>query len=232
MTVSKGHAMLKKALLKLVGPADNEDGIALVTSLMLTLITLTIIVSLLYMVTGSIDRSAANKRYKTALEASYGGANIAMKDVIPLIFQNYSIPVTAFQNAVNGSYATSGLVVLPSSTQQWQQWQHCLDIKLKNATAKWGTCSSTMNPTSSPDFQLALPAQGTNKASFSVYSKIVDTIPGNTDVSGVQLIGSGVTEAQSVVNPQHLPYVYRIETVAVRSTNAAEKSSVSVLYAY
>ena len=221
--------MMKKALLKLVGAAHNEDGIALVTALMLTLITLTIIISLLYMVTGNVQRSGANKRYKSALEASYGGASIMMKDVVPLVFQYYSSPPATFQSIVKGAYGgTGGPVVWPSSMQQWQT---CLQHKLKTATSTWpSACSSTMNPASGPDFQLSLP--GTNNTPFTVYSKIVDTVPGNTDMSGVQLLGTGVTEQQNVINPQHLPYVYRIETVAVRSTNAAEKSSVSVLYAY
>lgn len=231
MTVSKGHAMLKKALLKLVGAAHNEDGIALVTSLMLTLITLAIIVSLLYMVTSGIQRSGANKRYKSALEASYGGANIVMKDLIPLIFQNYSAPSTTFTNAIEGAYntGTPTTMVWPSPSSM-PQWQKCLQTKLTQPTSNWGTCSYTLNPASSPDFQLTLP--GTSGTTFNVFSKIVDTVPGNTDTSGLQLIGSGVTEAQSVINPQHIPYVYRIETVAVRNTNAAEKSNLSVLYAY
>lgn len=233
MTVSKGHMMLKRALLKLAGAARNEDGIALVTSLMMTLISLTIVVSLLYMVTGNIERSGANKRYKSALEASYGGANLVMKDIIPLVLQNYSTPSAVFTSAMQGAYGGAGNsspVTLPNSSQ-WQQWQTCLQYKLKKGTSNWPSkCSSTMNPANSPDIQLSMP--GTNGTTFTVYSKIVDTVPGNTDLSGVQLIGSGVTEGQSTINPEHLPYVYRIETVAVRSTNAAEKSDLSVLYAY
>lgn len=238
MTVSKGRTMLKKALLKLVGAAHNEDGIALVTSLMLTLITLTIIMSLLYMVTIGIQNSGANKRYKSALEASYGGANIMMKDFIPLVMQNSGVAsnifTTAIQNAYKNTNVNSGaVVVLPANITQWQT---CLQIKLSTATAGWGSCASTMNPTVSPDFQLNLPGtvqlNGTTATPFTVYSKIVDTVTGNTDVSGVNLQGSGVTESSSFIAPQHFPYIYRIEIQAERQQNPLEKSELSVLYGY
>jgi hypothetical protein len=236
MTVSKGHAMLKKALLKLVGATHNEDGIALVTSLMLTLITLTIIVSLLYMVTGGLQRSGANKRYKTALEASYGGANIVMKDFIPLILQNLTLPAATFTTSMQTAYQNQNVnagavLVFPSSMSQWQT---CLNKKLTTSTQNWGAAcssnSSTLNPTSSPDFQLNLP--GTGGTTFTVYSKIVDTVTGNTDISGVNLQGGGVTESSSYIAPQHNPYIYRIEVQAERQQNPLEKSELSVLYGY
>jgi len=225
--------MLKKALLKLAGAARNEDGIALVTSLMLTMITLIMILSLLYLVTGGIQRSGANKRYKSALEASYGGANIAMKDLVPLVMQNYSAAnfITTLQSAYNSA---GGATVVWSTNMS--QWQKCIQTKLKNPTSQWGSrgyCSSvnsSQNPTISPDFQLTLP--GTNGTPFTVYSKIVDTVTGNTDVSGVSLLGSGVTESSSYIAPQHYPYIYRIEVLAQRKQNPLEKSELSVLYGY
>jgi hypothetical protein len=231
MTDSKGRTMLKKTLLKLVGAARNEDGIALVTSLMLTMITLIMILSLLYMVTSGLQRSGANKRYKSALEASYGGASIAMKDLIPLVMQNYSAPnfAATLQSAYNGTGGAT--VVWPSSMTQWQK---CIQSKLKNPTSGWGSvCSSSnssLNPKISPDFQLTLP--GTSNTQFTVYSKIVDTVTGNTDVSGVNLQGSGVTESSSYIVPQHYPYIYRIEIEAERQQNPSEKSELSVLYGY
>jgi hypothetical protein len=236
--------MLKKALLKLVGAARNENGIALVTSLMLTMVTLIMILSLLYMVKGGIQRSGANKRYKSALEASYGGANITMKDLIPLVMQNYSATSATFNGAIQGAYQNNnnnggnynvGAEVIFSSNMS--QWQTCLQFKLKNPTSTWSTspmhcpsASSTMNPTISPDFQLTLP--GTNSTPFTVYSKIVDTVTGNTDTSGVNLQGSGVTESSSYIAPQHYPYIYRIEIQAERQQNPLEKSELSVLYGY
>jgi hypothetical protein len=115
----------------------------------------------------------------------------------------------------------------------------CLQAKLTMNTSKWGTyCPdsnrSTINPTFAPDLKLVLAADSTTtgNSTFTVYSKIVDTVAGNTDTSGIQLEGSGVAEASSTITPQHFPFIYRLEVQGQRSTNDAEKSGISVLYAY
>lgn len=194
---------------------DNEEGIALVTSLMLTLISLAIIMSLMYLMTSSIQRTGASKRYKTALEASYGGAELVVKDLIPQILQNYS--------SVAGKYSLVNLQMNTPST--------CMNSKLRLSTSQWPAgCDTNLNPRSNPDLQISL--QGTNNQPFTVYSKIVDTVGGNTDVSGLQLEGAGVAESVPVITPQHYPIIYRLEVQAERSINASEHSNISVLYAY
>jgi hypothetical protein len=188
---------------------------------MLTLISLAIIMSLMYLMTLGIQRTGATKRYKTALEASYGGTELVVKDMIPYIMRNYSSPVLI--NSVQSDYAGVSATVM--TTQQ------CLQAKLTNSTDKWpAACSAALSPKLLPDLQLALP--GTNNQPFTIYSKIVDTVAGNTDISGIQLEGGGVAESSPVITPQHFPYVYRIEVQAERATNAVEKSNISVLYAY
>jgi hypothetical protein len=54
----------------------NENGIALVMVLILSAIVLAIIAGLIYMITSTTQISGMQKRYKTALEASIGGAEI------------------------------------------------------------------------------------------------------------------------------------------------------------
>src|ERR1039458_4183808 len=79
----------------------NEQGIALVTSLMITLISLTMILALLYMATTGIQVSSMNKRYKTVLDAAYGGADVVAKDIIPYtINQIYNTTITASPTAL------------------------------------------------------------------------------------------------------------------------------------
>lgn len=199
----------------------SEAGIALVTALMLTLISLGIIMSLMYLITSGIQRTGASKRYKNALEASYGGAELITKDLLPLILQNISDPQLI--NILNAApYTGTNLVV--GATQQ------CLQAKLKGPTTSWpSACDASLNPKSQPDFTLTLP--GANNQ-FTVYSKVVDTVGGNTDISGLQLGGAGVAEGQTVLSPQHFPYVYRLEIRAEKASNAVEKSNISVLYAY
>src|SRR4030042_6763671 len=54
----------------------NEKGITLVIVLILSLVALSIISSLIFMITTGTQLSGLQKRYKTALEAGMGGADI------------------------------------------------------------------------------------------------------------------------------------------------------------
>lgn len=64
----------------------NEKGVALVTSIMFTALALVICASLLYIITTGIQATGALKRYKTALEATYGGTEIMLKDIVNASF--------------------------------------------------------------------------------------------------------------------------------------------------
>lgn len=200
----------------------NQEGVALVTALMLTLIMLAIVVSLMYVMTLGIQRSGATKRYKTALQASYGGSQVVVKDMIPYIMRNYSSATLA--TGLNSEYSNVSATLVTS--------QNCIRTKLTKPTSEWpAACTDTnLSPKSKPDIQLTL--AGTNNVPFTVYSRVVDTVKGNSDTSGFQLEGAGVAEGSSIITPQHLPYLYRVEVQAERQTNAVEKSNVSVLYAF
>jgi hypothetical protein len=199
----------------------NQKGVALVTSLMLTLISLTIIMALFYLLELGVKSSGAEKRYRTALEASYGGAEVVLKDVVPLVFQGYSSA-----NIHNEFNAAGFDMQFPSGTK-------CLQEKLNLPTSQWSSsCSSTINAKTLPDISFTLQATGASSAPFTVFTKIVDTMKGNSDTSGLQLEGAGVAEASSVITPQHFPFVYRVEVQAERSVKATEQANLSVLYAY
>ena len=198
----------------------KQDGIAMVTAMMLTLISLMIIMSVMYMITSSIERSGASKRYKTALEASYGGTDILMKDIVPQILKN--IGSATFKADMENTYALISLNILSSA---------CLQEKLTRKTGDWNSsCNQILNPKSSADMSFRL--QATGGQPYAIYTKVVDTIFGNSDMSGLQLEGAGVAETQSILTPQHVPYVYRVEIQAERETNATEQANMSVLYAY
>ncbi len=199
----------------------NKDGIALVTSLMLTLISMTIIMALLYMVTQGIKSSGQLKKYRTAVEASYGGTDMMVKDIMPIIMQNYSS--TSFKSTVEGAFPGVSFKVLSDP--------NCLQKKLTNSTANWPSgCSNASNPKNAPDMQLTL--QSTAGNPFVVMSKIVDTVTGNSDTSGLQLEGSGVAESSSLITPKHIPYIYRMEIQGERQNNPTAQANIEVLYAY
>ncbi len=199
----------------------NNDGIVLVTSLMLTLISLTIVMALLYMVAQGIKSSGQLRKYHTAVEASYGGTEIMVKDIMPIIMQNYSS--SSFKTTVEGAFTGVSLQMLSDSK--------CMRRKLTNATASWPSgCSNTPNPKNSPDMQITL--NSASGSPFIVSSKIVDTVAGNSDTSGLQLEGSGVAESSSLLTPQHIPYIYRMEIQGERQGNSTAQANIEVLYAY
>lgn len=233
----------------------NENGIALITALMFTALSLVITMSLLYMVTAGIRTSGAMKRYRTTTEAAYGGTDIVVKDLIAasFAFHDYSIshPGTSFSSYMTGS-STGYMKNLNAPNIS-----ACLRAKLTSPKTKWSAaCSNaTLNAKDASDVTFNLnAASGTP---FAVYSKIVDTmerkfvvlesysaasgglakrsktvtIAGNSDVSTTALESGSTTDGSGVTVP-HYPYMYRIEVQAERQQNSTEKAKISVQYAY
>lgn len=220
----------------------NNDGIALVTALMLTLISLTIVMYLLLMVTSGIKQSGANKRYRSTLEAGYGATELITKEVLPHVF------LTTI-NAKQSNPGTEARSLFSSSLNFTTETDACLTLKLtspSNLPTSWPTAynwdaackaaSRSSNAKTAPDFTMKLNATGTSADPFTVYAKIVSTECGdtrpypdgkctNSDISGIYLDGM-------VNDLQRKPALYKIEIQAERSTNALEKTKMGILYAY
>ena len=208
----------------------NERGIALFTALLLTLFALAIVAAVLYMVTQGIQTSAASKRYKTALEASHGGLDVFTKDIITQIYTgSASSQVTSAFSSISLNFGT---------------YSSCVKQKLTTPTALWDTTSGKacgqnakiVNPKSYPDatFTLKGTTSGTN---YKVYTQIVDSVPGNSDRSGLggTLGGATGTTGSATgagISPMHIPALFTIEVQGERELNPLEKSKLSVLYAY
>ncbi|HBG08252.1 MAG: hypothetical protein A2075_06740 [Geobacteraceae bacterium GWC2_58_44] len=201
---------------------SNERGVALVTALMLTLVTLGIVMALLYYVTMGTKITASQKRYKNVLEASHGGADVFTKEVIPKLFDGYS---------------TSKLIDNFSGIKLALGNSACLNQKLTLPTASWGAAcganAKKLDAKLSPDASFTLKGMPTQPG-FNVFTKIVDTVPGNSDKSGFELLDSaaGVSGVNSGVAPKHVPAVYRIEVQGEKEINPQEKANLTVLYAY
>src|ERR1039457_820820 len=212
-------------------PIKNEKGIALVMALMLTLISLTIAMTLLYMITQGIKTSASSKRYQSVREASYGGVQLLTKDVIPTIFGGFSTSVSIKNKftALNNVDASS-----------------CLGQKITLPTAQWNSACVSSNYNAKSEYDIAFNLYAPKDQPYRFYAKIVDTqgrkffIPdgtyetsaGNTDSSGLTLEGAGTTDSNRAIAPPHFPYVYRIEVSGERVTNPDEQAKLSALYAY
>lgn len=199
----------------------NEKGIALITSLLLTLISLAMILVALYMVTQGTRVSGLFKSYKTGLEASYGAADFITKEFIP---QKITGTLLTTLGNYGGTVAYGGIT------------DACFTTKLTVSPAtSWGCGSFSLDPTQTPDITLTLAAAGGTP--YTVNAKIVDTTAGNTDTSGLNLIGFGVVEGgggSSIITPQQRPYMYRIEIQGQRQggTTTTERANLSLLYAY
>lgn len=206
----------------------NEKGVALITALLLAVIGLLMIGGLFMMVKGGIWSSGSQKRYKTALEASYGVLDIVTRDAIPRAIGNAATSLSSLGNYGNLLSA--------------QASDACFTAKLTtlNTGTNWSDATCNLNnlldPTKSPDltFRFKLPALQPNIDVFvDVFAKIVDTVPGNSSRSDVQLEGQGVASSGSgVVIPQHIPYMYRIEIQGQNAANPFENAQLSALYAY
>jgi hypothetical protein len=237
---------------------NNEKGVALITSLMFTLIALSITSMLLYIIMQNVVLSGSHKRYKNTLEASYGAAEIATKEIIPLIFSDYS---TAGAFSGNKASMISKLSSISLSTMSSDA---CLMQKINKPSSLWTGCSavqmSSAISTVKPNADIFFNLRGAQDTSgFNVYTKIIDTMPGNTDSGATKIVsssdstavksmsGGGDASSPSLlggggvaynpkgsggVNVQHIPVRYRIEIQSERAQNAVEKTNLSVLYAY
>jgi hypothetical protein len=211
----------------------SEKGLALVTVLVLSLITLSIISTLVYMVIQGTRFSGYYKRYETAREAALGGAELGGDLILK-----------------RGEMVIPGLVNMPDvcdcgdlddpTDNLYGGAPSCFCDKLCDKTftypgpvLNWVNCDTadtTFDPTTNPDIQFDL--AGVN-ARYRVSVKIVDIIGGNSDLSGEQLGGTGVVSSNTgMITAPPIPYLYRVEINSEDIVNQLERARISALYAY
>jgi len=224
---------------------NNDKGIALVTSLMFTMISLVICMALLHMVISGARTSGAYKRYKTSLDASYGGTEIVTKDLIGKALK-------ILPSATADEFSTSFLSAMGGLSTP--SFSACLQMRTNISSKEWtGACANpTSNPKSAPDITFNLNAE--TGSQYKIYTKIVDTrewrftsisttsagvpvlinnkIAGNTDRSSTEALVKGATAGSNNVKVPHYPYVYKIEIQGEGTANPAEKANISAVYAY
>ena len=224
---------------------QNNKGIALVTALMITMLSLVIALGILYVVTQGIKTGASRKVYRNAVEASYGGTNIAMYEIIPQLaaaILETSAPTTlATQATLNnlvsvGMFGGSGKINLSFSSSA-----ACLNQKLLNDSSgtNWNLCLNTPVSIKAADIKsgadMTFQLKGTSNSTFNVYSKIVDTIPGTSYMPappGGPLIGGGVAETSGGGVNLGRHFIYRIEVIGEKASNPSEQGNLSVMYEY
>ncbi|MFZ2949482.1 MAG: hypothetical protein WA003_08345, partial [Desulfuromonadaceae bacterium] len=160
----------------------NEDGIALITALMFTMICLGMIMTLLYYVIAGTRMSAGQKRYRSSLEASYGGTEFITKTIIPRLFNNYS----GGKVSLLADFSASDKLGLAFTSGGF-------DTKLSKSTSDWGSLNKSVDPKDTPDVTFNLMGQNANSY-YKVYTKIVDTVAGVglLDASGIDYLEGGI----------------------------------------
>jgi hypothetical protein len=206
---------------------DNK-GVALVMVLSLIAISTAMIMLVLHFVQRGTDVSMLEKKYETAKEASYGAVEAFTKEIIPLaIVAGCASSNTSLTTALGNFNSITSATITAVATNA------CFSDKLMKSTTNWASgCSSGSDPKTFPDIKFTL--SGNSPAvPFDVYTKIVDTIKGNTDTGGIALEGMGAAESSAgLIYPQHFPYMYTIEVQGERKNNPSERANLEALYAY
>ncbi|GFO63904.1 pilus assembly protein PilX [Geomonas paludis] len=201
----------------------SEKGAALITALMLTTLSLVIAMALLSTIIAGTQVAASQKRYRSALTSAHGGLDLFTSEILPRLFQT-GYGSSDFQR----DFAGIDLKVTLDP---------CLQQKLTLRRAEWSACNEAQagpDPAQAPETSFRLAGEPPT-AGFNVSTKIIDTVPGNTDRSGYYLLDSGgaVAAQDDVIRPQHVPAMYNIYVQGTREeVGSREKARLSVLYAY
>ena len=204
---------------------NREKGMALLVVLAIVVITSGLAVTVLYFITKQTEVSGLQKRYQTAKEASLGAVEVFTKEVIPGTISG----TTTLSAKVAGfsSISAASATAVASNT--------CFSNKLSisTPTTGWVGCVSTSaDITTSADLKFTL--KSASGQPFDVYTKIVDTVTGNSSTGGVSLEGGGGSgdSGSGIISTQHFPYMYTIEVMGQRQQNPSERAYFEVLYAY
>ena len=201
--------------------------------LVLSAIILVIIAGLVYMITSATQISGIQKRYRTALEAGKGGADITYQ-VIGLRGE------TSSTDALRDSLSPISLSLNTSNSCTTLPTSYCTSIgsytgiaaKLNLPTSCWSGCnnSQTIDPKDTATYDISFQLRGT-PLPYNVYSKVVDTVLGNSGAD-TGLLKSGVVSSNAgEVTVMSIPYIYTIE-VDAENTGNPEKAKLSILYQY
>ena len=207
----------------------NVKGIALVMVLMIVVVSAGLLAVVLYFAMSGTETSGVQRKYQSSKEASLGAMDIVTKEVIPHVML---LGPTIGLSDVTSSFQTI-LSAAPTDSSK-QASNGCFYSKLTQLTTAWAGCTTTdlLNPTSNPDITFNLLSVAGGRP-YTVAVKIVDTSPGNSDLSGIVLEGGGVvSQGGGTIATKHFPYLYTIESEGKLTGSTTERANLEVLYAY
>lgn len=219
----------------------NEQGIALVMVMILSLIALATMSGLIYMVTSGTQISGIQKRYTTALEAGKAAKDVAYQ-VINL--KAYESNISDLMTDISGYITTPDACAVANTAYILPDDSTCADhiadcsantypglcVKLTLPTECWTGCDSdlTIDATDAASFDMTF-----DLGNYTAHAKIVDTVFGNSSPSTETLgDGKGVVDSGNEITSSHVPFLYTIEVDAQDTANPAERARLSILYQY
>jgi hypothetical protein len=210
----------------------SERGVALLIVLILSAVALAIMTALIYMTTIGTQTSGMQKRYHSALEAGIAG-----KDVLTLVIQNGD---TSTIGNLSPNVETSSLC----TGTDINTGMSYTGIRAKLMTSTTGTTGTgwssgcdtylKIDPLTPTSYDLRFTLG--NNPQYTVYSKIVDVVKGNTsgsNSSGTNLNSKGVvaTYGSGEIAVTTIPSLYTVEIdVENASSNSKERAKLQVLY--
>jgi hypothetical protein len=204
---------------------QSERGIALVMVLILSAIVLAIISGLIYMITSTTQISGMQKRYRTALEAGKGGADVTFQ-----IFALRRDPDEALRDAID-YYRTISFECFDAklnSTTSTANWSACAD----NEDEYKKTTSMEINPADSKTYDFSFNIGSSPYPTYTAYAKIVDTVEGNSGGDEGLLKHGVVSSGSGEITVVSIPYLYTVEVNAENAANPSERAKLSILYQY
>jgi hypothetical protein len=214
------------------GGLQNEKGIALVMVLVLSTIVLVIMAGLIYMLTTGTQLSGMQKRYKTALEAGIGGADITYQITALRGETSATSSLLGELSVLNPVITTPNSCVTSSIAACTMMASYTgIATKFNLPTDCWAGCDSslTIDPGNASTYDMQFDF-GT-APTYRVYAKIVDTVEGNSG-GDEGLLKGGVVHSSGEINVASIPFLYTIEVDAQNQTNPAERAKLSILYQY
>jgi hypothetical protein len=169
----------------------------------LAAISLAMTLAMLIMVSRGSYVSGQQKRFRTAVEAGRGG----MEAMFQLI-SNRGNP--------------DALYAMPN--------EGAVQSKIAGPTTTWGVGldnSSAINPSVATSYDMTI-----DLGVYRVYTKVVDTVDGNSGADEGLIKTAVVNAGSGEVTVVSVPYLYTIEVLSQSSTNATERSKLSILYQY
>jgi hypothetical protein len=179
-----------------------ENGAALILVLLLTVVALIAAAAMLYMVARGGNIFGQQKRYKSAVQAAKGGAELTFQVI-----------------GERGLIPSPGTWIGPNLT-----------AKLTSGTSTWASTfdnSVTIIPGNTATYDATF-----DLGDYRVYAKVVDTVVGNSGPSTGLLNTGVVNTGSGEVIVVSMPFLYTIEEVAENPTNPSERVKYTILYQY